>query len=368
MTREEAFLCWLYACPGISGVRAARLIELYGSIEGIWRDLDARAIKALGNKTYEALVAHRDMRVVDRIVDDVERLGIALVRRGSVHYPPLLAQLADAPALLYVRGQQDLTDARTVGIVGARRCTRYGRTQAQRLGKELAQMGVTVVSGMARGIDTAAHAGVLDAGGRTIGVLGCGLDIAYPPENAEMMERVLDMGGSLISEYAPGMPPISGNFPQRNRILSGMCAGIVLVEAQRNSGAMITVNLALEQGREVCALPGNVDSPLSQMPLELLREGASMVCSGADVVAAMPFDAPRQMSFVMEETNGERDMEGLSDEEATIVRALKNEPLSFDELKKITAFEANQLNSLLTILEIKEIMVQLPGKMFTLCT
>lgn len=366
MTREEALLCWLYDCPGMTVTRARKLQALYGSPDAIWRELDARAQKILGEKVYGALCARRDIRVVDALTDAVERYGMHIVRKGDSCYPPLLAYIHDAPEILYVRGVRDLSDAQTFAIVGSRRCTRYGRTQAERIAGELAGMGVTVTSGMARGIDTAAHEGALRGNGRTIAVLGCGLDIAYPPENAPLMERIIAQGGSIISEYAPGTPPRSTNFPQRNRIISGMCAGTMLVEAEKGSGAMITINLALEQGREVYALPGNVDAPLSQMPLQLIAEGARMVRSAQDIVSSFDWVTPAmQLSFELDARQVNEPLE-LSEEEAKIVRCVENEPLSFDQIKEITQFEANELNSLLTILEIREIMKQLPGKMYTL--
>lgn len=366
MTRDEALLCWLYDCPGMTVTRAHRLLGLYGTPDAIWRDLDLRAQKILGEKVYEKLLARRDLRVLDALADAVERHGIHIVRKGDGCYPPLLAYIHDAPDILYVRGQRDLSDAQMFAIVGSRRCTRYGRTQTERIAAELSAMGVTVVSGMARGIDTAAHTGALRGNGRTVAVMGCGLDIAYPPENAPLIEQVIDQGGSIVSEYAPGTPPRSTNFPQRNRIISGMCAGTMLAEGEKGSGAMITVNLALEQGREVYALPGNVDAPLSQMPLQLIAEGARMVRSAQDIVSSFDWVTPAmQLSFELDARQVNEPLE-LSEEEAKIVRCVENEPLSFDQIKEITQFEANQLNSLLTILEIREIMKQLPGKMYTL--
>lgn len=366
MTREEALLCWLYECPGMTVTRAHKLVRLYGTLDGIWRDLDVRAQGVLGERVYADLCARRDMRTVDRLVDAVERAGMHIVRRGDAHYPPLLGYIHDAPDLLYVRGQKDISDAQAFAIVGARRCTRYGRAQAERIGCELAGMGVTVVSGMARGIDTAAHVGALRAHGRTIAVLGCGLDVAYPPENAALIEQVVAQGGSVVSEFAPGTPPRSVHFPQRNRILSGICAGVLLIEAQRSSGAMITVNLALEQGREVYALPGNVDAPLSRMPLQILSEGAHMARGAQDIVTSLHWITQEtQLSFDVDARQADEPLT-ISDEEAVVVRCVENEALSFDEIKEMTNFESDKLNSLLTILEIKEIMKQLPGKMYTL--
>ena len=366
MTREEALLCWLYDCPGMTGLRAQKLLHAYKTPDGIWRELDERAEKILGEKVYAALRERRNIRRVDALVDAVERWQMHIVRRGDPCYPPLLAYIHDAPELLYVRGQRELCDAQTLAIVGSRRCTRYGRNQAERIACELAGMGVTVVSGLARGIDTAAHTGALRGHGRTVAVFGCGLDIAYPPENAALIDRILAQGGSLVSEYAPGTPPRATNFPQRNRILSGICAGTLLVEAQRSSGAMITVNLALEQGREVYALPGNVDAPLSQMPLQLLAEGAHLVRGAQDIVSSFHWITPAmQLDFERDAVQAGEPVE-LSEEEVQIVRCVENEPLSFDEIKEITQFPADKLNSLLTILEIREIMKQLPGKMYAL--
>lgn len=321
-------------------------------------------MRILGEKVYAALLAQRNLTFVDALVDAVERHRMHIVRKGDAHYPPLLLGIHDAPEFLYVRGQCDLSDAQAIAIVGARRCTRYGRMQAERIACELATQGITVVSGMARGIDTAAHVGALRGHGRTVAVLGCGLDVAYPPENAPLIEQVIEKGGSVVSEYAPGTPPHATHFPRRNRILSGVCSGILLVEAQRASGAMITVNLALEQGREVYALPGNVDAPLSQMPLQLISEGAHMARGAQDIISSLSWITSSARHELDAQAVQAGEPVALTPEEAAVLRLVENEALSFDEIKNITGFRADELNSLLTILEIKEIMKQLPGKMY----
>ena len=355
MTRDDALLCWLYATNGITLTRAKKLLKHYGSADALWHNLDASAIKITGEKVYAELTARRTTRHIDQITGPVDKWGMHIVKKGDANYPLMLAHIPDAPHILYVRGEIRLTDMQIFAVIGARRCTR-----------ELVQSGVTVVSGMARGIDTAAHMGALEAKGRTIAVLGCGLDIAYPPENASLIERVIDMGGSIVSEYAPGTPPHATNFPQRNRIISGMSAGILVVEAAKGSGAMITTQIALDQGREVYALPGNVDAPLSQLPLQLISEGAHMARGAEDIVSSFSWITPsEQLSFLLDAAQvGE--LPALSDDERAVIRAVENEPLSFDEILNITKFEANLLNSLLTILEIKEIMKQLPGRMYAL--
>ena len=360
------------------------MLKVYGSLDAIWRELDARAQGVLGEMVYQALVERRDIRVVDQITDAVEKYGIHVVRKGDSCYPPLLAHVNQAPEILYVRGRRDLSDAQTFAMVGSRRCTRYGRTQAERIAYELTTMGVTVVSGMARGIDTAAHAGALRANGRTIAVLGCGLDIAYPPENATLMEHIIAQGGSVISEYAPGTPPRSTNFPQRNRIISGMCAGTLLVEAEKGSGAMITVNLALEQGRDVFAIPGNIDNPNCAGSNRLLREGARFDTSGADILEEYsglypvktaaarhtePYEAP-QTNIDKVETisyiDVESRLEGCSEDQKTLLRLLAGGEKHMDELIAASGQSAAKVAAELTLLGIRGLVRALPGRRYSI--
>ena len=231
-----------------------------------------------------------------RLLGGLAKKKMALVLREDAQYPPLLRQIAHPPHLLYVYGETDLTDRFPVAVVGTRRASAYGLTHTREIAAELAQTGVCVVSGLALGIDAAAHTGALDGGGRTVAVLGSALDKPYPQENEPLMRRILESGGSVVSEYAPGTPPSRYSFLQRNRIIAGMCLGTLVTEGPRRSGALNTATRTLENGREVFALPGNVDSPGAQLPNMLISEGARLVTGAADILSALviePKDAPK---------------------------------------------------------------------------
>lgn len=364
--REKAFWAWMASVNGMTPTRFRRLLALYGSAERVYADFDLRGRAILGERAYLEMVSARKGAYFDALMEKMQRSGMQAVCLGENAYPPLLAHIGDPPPALFVRGRADLSDLRTVAVVGARRATRYGLKQSERFGRELAQAGVTVVSGMARGTDTAAHVGTLAGGGRTIAVLGCGADVVYPPENVQLFERVIESGGSIVSEFPPGMEPLSQNFPRRNRIISGISAAVLVTEAARGSGAMITAQLALEQGRDVYAMPGPVDAPMSEMPLQMLTEGAYMARNAADILNRQRWEMPdTQLSFITDTFDGKL-APTLSTDEQTIADLLQNEPLSFDELLAQSGFTTEKLNMLLTTMEIKEIMKQLPGCMYAL--
>ena len=286
---------------------------------------------ALADGNFEKLRAARDERYFYRLFDRLERGGIRAVSRLSEAYPPALTGIYDPPPTLYVRGDCPLYGERMVAIVGTRRCTRDGQRAAREFAMGLAQNGVTVVSGMARGIDSWAHRGALDGHGPTVAVLGCGVDVPYPPENGALAEAIVDAGGAVISEYRPGTKPTAGNFPARNRIVSGLCEGTLIVEGAKASGAMITVNLALDQGREVFAVPGSIYSPLSEAPNQMILDGAVPVLSPWDILEHCRW--ARRPAGGAAKPAPKRD---LGPEAEAIVAPLRNEALSFEDLAQIT--------------------------------
>jgi DNA processing protein len=241
------------------------------------------------------------------------------LRRGRSGYPPLLAQLYDPPAELYVRGDVEILGEAAVAIVGARSCSPYGSQVARSIARELASAGLVVVSGLARGIDGEAHRGTLDAGGRTIAVLGCGIDRNYPRSHAQLALRIREQG-AVVSEYPPGVEPAPWRFPARNRIIAGLCVATIVVEARERSGALITADFALELGREVFAVPGEITSALSAGTNDLLRQGAAPLLAAVDVLAALGLEpAPRRAGAISETaalvlaevTDIARDVDGL---------------------------------------------------------
>lgn len=219
----------------------------------------------------------------DQIASAAKVCGARIVSWGSPEYPEQLRHIHDPPPVLYVLGASPPDPTSAIAIVGARRCTELGRELAREIGRVLALAGVTVVSGAARGVDAAAHQGALDAGGRTLAVMGCGIDVVYPPGSRALIERIRK-SGTIVSEHAPGTPPFQHNFPARNRIVAGLCRGSVVVEGAKGSGSMITAEHAMEFGRDVYAVPGSVTSPLSAVPLQLIRDGATMIRDAGDLL------------------------------------------------------------------------------------
>ena len=304
-----------------------------------------------------------------RLLDGLAKKKMTLVLREDAQYPPLLRQIAHPPHLLYVYGETDLTDRFPVAVVGTRRASAYGLTHTRDIAAELAQTGVCVVSGLALGIDAAAHTGALDGGGRTVAVLGGALDKPYPQENEPLMRRILESGGSVVSEYAPGTPPSRYSFLQRNRIIAGMCLGTLVTEGPRRSGALNTATRTLENGREVFALPGNVDSPGAQLPNMLISEGARLVTGAADILSALviePKDAPKaaQAAVAPMEAPAEKKPHipgGLDETQRAICAALLAGEADFDALCAVSGLESDELGALLIEMEMDGLVTPLAG-------
>ena len=304
-----------------------------------------------------------------RLLDGLAKKKMALVLREDAQYPPLLRQIAHPPHLLYVYGETDLTDRFPVAVVGTRRASAYGLMHTREIAAELAQTGVCVVSGLALGIDAAAHTGALDGGGRTVAVLGSALDKPYPQENEPLMRRILESGGSVVSEYAPGTPPSRYSFLQRNRIIAGMCLGTLVTEGPRRSGALNTATRTLENGREVFALPGNVDSPGAQLPNMLISEGARLVTGAADILSALviePKDAPKaaQAAVAPMEAPAEKKPHipgGLDETQRAICAALLAGEADFDALCAVSGLESDELGALLIEMEMDGLVTPLAG-------
>lgn len=304
-----------------------------------------------------------------RLLGGLAKKKMALVLREDAQYPPLLRQIAHPPHLLYVYGETDLTDRFPVAVVGTRRASAYGLTHTREIAAELAQTGVCIVSGLALGIDAAAHTGALDGGGRTVAVLGSALDKPYPQENKPLMRRILESGGSVVSEYAPGTPPSRYSFLQRNRIIAGMSLGTLVTEGPRRSGALNTATRTLENGREVFALPGNVDSPGAQLPNMLISEGARLVTGAADILSALviePKDAPKaaQAAVAPMEAPAEKKPHipgGLDETQRAICAALLAGEADFDALCAVSGLESDELGALLIEMEMDGLVTPLAG-------
>ena len=336
---------------GIGPVRLRALIEVFGSVEAAWTASEAalRSMK-LNDRAAENLLQVRRQCNLDAILTRIDHLGIHVLTWDSPDYPPLLAQVADAPPVLFVRGTITPSDEWAVAMVGTRKASVYGREVARRLAEELGRNGVTVVSGLARGIDGIAHKAAIEAGGRSIAVLGCGVDQVYPPEHRKLAEGIA-ANGALVSDYPLGTQPEAQNFPPRNRIISGMSLGTIVVEAGFRSGALITADFALDQGREVFAVPGSILSPGSAGCNRLLRDGAHVLTEVRDVLEVLHLDqVPEKQAarLVLPETPTE----------AALFEHLAGEPHHLDDLSRQSGIPIEVVSSTLVMMELKGMVRQ----------
>jgi DNA processing protein len=363
MVDEMFYWLALNFVPGIGSVLFRRLIDRFRSAEAVFRAPEKELLKVEGvsrNLILEIQKGPPEKRV-RRELTLLNEIGAKLITFQDELYPKRLKEIYDPPPLLYLRGEIKEEDELAVAIVGSRKTTPYGRWMAEKISQDLSQHGITIISGMARGIDSVAHWGALSSGGRTIAVLGCGVDVIYPTENRGLSKKIIEQG-ALLSEFPIGTPPESGHFPRRNRIISGMAIGVVIVQAGERSGALITAGYALEQGREVFAVPGNVGTETSRGANRLIREGAKMVESSEDILEEILPQWKKEKEVGLEENKIFLD---LSEEEKKLYSLLGGDPIHIDALIRESQFEPGQVSSLLLNLEMKGLITQWPGKYFT---
>ncbi|SHH63733.1 DNA processing protein [Sporobacter termitidis DSM 10068] len=394
---------WLSTRPGVGAGAANRLLEWFGTPEQVFfADEKSYADIPSLRKNDLAALGDKNLLAAKKALEACEENGYRIVTLFDGDYPARLRNIPDPPVVLYVRGRLPVMDEEAaVAVVGTRSCTPYGTKAAERMGYELARHGCLVVSGLARGVDSCAALGALRAGGRVVGVIGSGLDIVYPPENGQLFEDVASTG-AIISEYAPGTPVAGEHFPQRNRIMSGVSVGVAVIEAPLKSGALITASHALEQGRDVFALPGNVDSPACEGSNRLLREGAVPVMSGKDIAEEYEGLYPDKIQFGREKVplgaqQAERLVAGvsarkrqkpakkeidndntveyidlvrlkerLSADEFRIISAIGPHARHIDEIIGESGLSAGAVLSALTMLELDGYVEQSKGKYFKL--
>jgi DNA processing protein len=358
----------LHLVPGLGPKLTAALLERFGSARAV---LEASAaelqeVPYIGGKVARAIEQALHSADTAAELERMARHHVTLLALGSAGYPAVLANIADPPHLLYLRGTLEARDANAVAVVGSRQCTAYGRRVAERLAGDLARAGYTVISGLARGIDGCAHRGALQAGGRTLAVLAGGLSKVYPPEHKDLANEVA-AAGALLSEAAMEMEPMAGMFPARNRIISGLARGVVIVEANEKSGALITAHHAAEQGREVFAVPGPVDSPASAGTLALLRQGAKLVRHADDILEDLngiaPLTPPAEGRLAAPAPVREMPP-GLNEIEQRIWDFLAGQPRHIDEMARELGLPVPQLSGTLMMLEMKKVVRRLPGNQF----
>jgi DNA processing protein len=364
--QDLSALVELTLVPGIGSLTQARLRSACRTVCEIYslshQDLETLAVPA---EACEAILARRYRPMAEEIVDWCLREHCRFLVRGQPEFPSLLDEIYDPPLVLYLRGNLEVFAKPCVAIVGTRRPTPYGLQMAEGLASDLGMRGVAVVSGLARGIDAAAHRGSLDAGGWTVAVLGSGIDVIYPREHRRLSQEI-EKRGVIISEFPPGTSPAPQNFPVRNRIISGLALGTLVVEASEYSGSLITARLAMEQNREVYGLPGNLTSPQSFGPNFLIKQGAKLVQSWRDIVEEFPpelrHEILKQEEFRRPETPG---LELLGEAERVVLANLDSDRATlFDKLLRSTGFEISRLSNLLLDLEMRGYLRQLPGNLY----
>lgn len=355
--------------------RIRKLIRHFGLAERAWKATseELAEIDGFGHVLAEKIIQEREKIDLEKMWDDTVKKGFSCVTWEDEDYPLLLQEIYDPPPIIYFYGDIQAANNCCLAIVGSRRHSFYGKEVAYKFASELAGYGLTIVSGMARGIDTWAHKGALAAGGKTIAVLGCGLDICYPPENKVVKEKI-QTSGAVLSEFPPGSQPLPQNFPRRNRIISGLSQGTIVVEAGEKSGALITADFALEQGREVFAVPGSITSPYSRGCHKLIKQGAKLVERVEDIFEeiSLPVFTKDFSSAALKEEDkfisGRRSTTGeqmhLKPEERTLLDLIPYEPLALEEIVALSKIPLFQVNALLLELELKGAIKQLPGKYF----
>lgn len=340
---------------GIGPARFKRLLDHFGDARQAWHaSQDELLLSGLDRRSTEALLAARQELSLDDEFARVEQQGVTVLTWQDERYPPRLLQIHNSPSILYVRGEIMPQDEWAVAVVGTRSATTYGRQMVGEIAGDLGRSGITVVSGLARGIDSLAHRATLRAGGRTIAVLGSGIDVIYPREHADLARKITERG-AVVTEYPLGTKPEAGNFPARNRIISGLSLGTLVVEAGKRSGALITADYALEQNREVFALPGDARSGKSQGTNRLIQDGAAKLVVGVT-------DILEELNLTLVERHQEVRMAVPKDEkEAQILQHISAEPTHVDEIGQKANLPISQVTSTLAMMELKGMVRQVGG-------
>ena len=360
---------------GVGNVGFKALLEAFGSPRKVFEAPLSmiKAVPGIGDKTAPQIKSFKDWKKVEKELEFADRTCVSIVTSQDPLYPSQLLSTYDYPAFLYVKGHLKEDDV-NVAVVGSRTASTYGKFTTERLCRELVLRGITVISGLARGIDSAAHRGALSGKGRTIAVLGCGLDIVYPPENEKLFTEI-SLQGALISEFPFGTPPNAPNFPARNRIISGISLGVVVVEASEKSGSLITARIALEQGREVFAVPGSIDSSGSRGTNKLIKQGAKLIENVEDILEEIlpqvtsapkvvkPDQRQKQPDDQQKILTSSPDLV-LKETEKTVWQVLSQKPVHIDQIITSTGLTAHEVLVILLNLELQGLIEQKPGKTY----
>lgn len=328
--------------------RIEELITQFGSLGNVW-NADEKHLKTakLPEKFIQKLLTQRQKLDLYAEYQKLAKYNARMIIFTDDEYPAKLRTITDPPPVLYIRGNLRPQDEKALAVVGTRKCTRYGKDVSAHLSEQLVKNGVTIISGLAQGIDASAHEGALKGGGRTIAIMGCGIDRIYPAQHSELAKQVSEHG-ALISEFALGTPPLAENFPRRNRIISGLSLGVLVIEAPEKSGALITAGMAAEQGREVFVIPGNITNNMALGTNKLLQDGAKLVTSAQDILNELNFE----YTIIQTRTQATA-IQPSTDEETLILKCIGTDPTHIDNIIRQSGLNSAEVMGLLTILELK---------------
>ncbi|MBI5049659.1 MAG: DNA-protecting protein DprA [Nitrospirae bacterium] len=348
--------------PNIGPVLSRRLLSAFGSPENIFQASvnELKKIEDIGGNRAKDIAAFKEWDKVEKEISDIVKKDAVLITIKDTAYPEGLRRFPDAPLVLYVKGGIKDTDKYAIAMVGSRTPTAYGLQVADKISHRLASCGLTIVSGMARGIDAVSHKGALRAGGRTIAVLGSGIDVPYPSENKGLM-RAVSASGAVISEFPMGTIPNKENFPRRNRLISGLSLGVVVIEAAIDSGSLITVGYALEQGKEIFAVPGNITSETSRGTNDLIKKGARLVENADEIIDEL---MPQIKGILKEQRQAEKTLPSMTEDEKRLYNILGAEPKHIDVITRAVNIPSSEALSILLSLELKGAVKQASGKHF----
>ncbi len=360
---NKIIIAWLNSEQTVGIKTIEKLINHFGTAEAIWNNLhnEKQNIKFIKDEIINKLINKKN-DFEEKLLERLKKEKVKITTILDEDYPTKLRNIINSPSILYCKGDVNCLNSLSIGIVGSRKATAYGKLCADKFARDLSNLGITTISGLAYGIDTIAHKSTILANGKTIGVLGCGINVVYPLKNRELYEKIENSGGAIITEYPFDMPPISYNFPCRNRIISGLSSGILVVEAQDKSGTLITANHAADQGKDVFAIPGNIDSIFSIGTNKLIKDGAKLVLSVEDIIEELPEFNIANYKSLKKKIN----YDILSEIEKDIIDIIKEGEKSCDEIANVKKYSVAEILSCLSILEMKSIVIQTSGKKFVL--
>lgn len=359
---ERNILIWLNSL-GIGNSNIEKVMEYFYDLNDLWESSskEINSIRTLRKEIKEKIIINRKYEILEKLFENIETQNLDIVTIYDENYPLGLKHIPDNPKMFYTKGKKIKDDKLSIAIVGSRKATSYGKWACEKFTRELVEMDVTIVSGLAAGIDTIAHRTALDFGGETIGVLGNGIDIVYPKRNLSLYKE-MEEKGTIISEFSLGTPPLAFNFPLRNRIISGITKGIVVIEAQEKSGSLITAHHALDQGKDVFALPGNINSIFSGGTNKLIKDGAKPLLDIDDIIEEIYELKERIRSNKIESI----DYSNYSETEMKIIKALEEGPTHLDIISYKTGIDISTVNSILTILELKNAIQEVSSSVFSI--